>query len=177
MPVARRTVVCMKWGHKYSAEYVNVLSRMVRRHCGIEYRFVCITDDSRSMNKPTYRVRSTRRLVSVGGRRRGAEVTRSTVLRLRRGNCFRCRHYLPTAASWSFMANPIRPRLREVGFIERKNDFDYRRPHDQRLGFWIIGDSKQRYFASFLFRPKTNPRSFDRGFWNKALAVTYSCMA
>ena len=40
-----RTVVCMKWGRKYSAEYVNVLARMGRRNCSVSYRFFCITDD------------------------------------------------------------------------------------------------------------------------------------
>jgi hypothetical protein len=120
------------------------------------------------MNRSTYRVRSTLQPVSIGGRRRGVEVTRSTVLRLRRENCFRCLHCLPSAAFWSFMADPIRPKLREVGFFERKNDFDYRRPRDQRLGFWIIGDSEQRYFACFYLTPNKNPRPFDRGFLYKA---------
>jgi hypothetical protein len=41
----------MKWGHKYSAEYVNVLCRMVRRHCRSEHRFACITDDARGIER------------------------------------------------------------------------------------------------------------------------------
>ena len=47
---SKRTVVCMKWGRKYSAEYVNVLFRMVRRHCRIEHKFACITDDARGID-------------------------------------------------------------------------------------------------------------------------------
>lgn len=39
------TVLCMKWGHRYTPAYVNVLYRMVRRHLAIPHRFVCVTDD------------------------------------------------------------------------------------------------------------------------------------
>jgi hypothetical protein len=42
-------VVCMKWGTKYGAEYVNVLRAMVRRHLVRAHRFVCLTDDSRGL--------------------------------------------------------------------------------------------------------------------------------
>lgn len=37
-------VVCLKWGTKYPAEYVNRLYRMVRKHLTIPFRFVCLTD-------------------------------------------------------------------------------------------------------------------------------------
>ncbi|MDI9246614.1 hypothetical protein [Marinobacter sp. CHS3-4] len=40
------TVLCMKWGAKYGPEYVNRLASMVRRNLSVEYRFVCLTDDS-----------------------------------------------------------------------------------------------------------------------------------
>ncbi|HET97966.1 MAG TPA: hypothetical protein ENN98_04625 [Desulfurivibrio alkaliphilus] len=40
-----RNVVCMKWGNKYSPEYVNILARMVRRNITPPYRFICLTDD------------------------------------------------------------------------------------------------------------------------------------
>jgi hypothetical protein len=40
-----RNVVCIKWGTKYSSEYVNCLARAVRRCLTIPYRFVCLTDD------------------------------------------------------------------------------------------------------------------------------------
>ena len=41
-----RNVVCIKWGDKYSAEYVNKLYGMVQRHLSLSYRFVCLTEDS-----------------------------------------------------------------------------------------------------------------------------------
>ncbi|MDQ2090469.1 hypothetical protein [Marimonas arenosa] len=39
-----KTVICMKWGTLYSAAYVNVLYRAVRRHLSGDFRFVCLTD-------------------------------------------------------------------------------------------------------------------------------------
>jgi len=38
-------VVCLKWGTKYDAYYVNVLYTMVRRHLLLPHRFFCITDN------------------------------------------------------------------------------------------------------------------------------------
>jgi len=46
----RKTIVCMKWGYKYSAEYVNILYRMAKRHCRINHRFACLTDDARGLD-------------------------------------------------------------------------------------------------------------------------------
>lgn len=40
-----RIVVCMKWGDKYDARYVNRLLGMCRRNLTLEHRFVCLTDD------------------------------------------------------------------------------------------------------------------------------------
>ncbi len=40
-----RNVLCMKWGSKYPATYVNRLHSMVRRNLGGAFRFVCLTDD------------------------------------------------------------------------------------------------------------------------------------
>ncbi|MGV6838813.1 MAG: hypothetical protein ACWA40_01320 [Planktomarina sp.] len=40
-----RTVICMKWGTLYSADYVNVLYNAVRDHMTGPFRFVCLTDD------------------------------------------------------------------------------------------------------------------------------------
>ena len=45
-PARERTVLCMKWGTKYGAEYVNRLYAMVRRHLRGDFRFVCLTDRS-----------------------------------------------------------------------------------------------------------------------------------
>jgi hypothetical protein len=38
-------VICMKWGVKYDASYVNRLRGMVARHLHRLHRFVCFTDD------------------------------------------------------------------------------------------------------------------------------------
>jgi hypothetical protein len=38
-------VVCIKWGTKYSPDYVNHLGRGSRRFLRIPHRFVCLTDD------------------------------------------------------------------------------------------------------------------------------------
>jgi len=42
-------IVCYKWGTKYSADYVNILYAMVKRHLSVSYTFHCITDDSRQL--------------------------------------------------------------------------------------------------------------------------------
>jgi alpha-N-acetylglucosamine transferase len=39
-------VVCLKFGSKYSPEYVNKLHSMVSRHLTIDHEFVCITEDA-----------------------------------------------------------------------------------------------------------------------------------
>ncbi|MFT4924787.1 MAG: hypothetical protein ACI8WB_000871 [Phenylobacterium sp.] len=39
-------IICMKWGKKYGAEYVNTLHNMVKRHLKRPFRFVCLTDDN-----------------------------------------------------------------------------------------------------------------------------------
>ena len=44
-------VLCLKHGTKYSADYVNKLYNMVKRHCTLDYEFVCLTDDARGINK------------------------------------------------------------------------------------------------------------------------------
>ena len=41
-----RTVVCMKWGTLYSAEYVNVLFRACKANITGDFRFVCLTNES-----------------------------------------------------------------------------------------------------------------------------------
>lgn len=38
-------ICCLKWGTKYSADYVNRLAAMVRRNLHKLHRFVCFTDD------------------------------------------------------------------------------------------------------------------------------------
>jgi hypothetical protein len=39
-------IICMKWGTRYPAHYVNVLFRSIGRHLSRPFRFVCLTDDS-----------------------------------------------------------------------------------------------------------------------------------
>ena len=40
------TVACVKWGTKYSADYVNRLFAGVQRAMAVPFKFVCLTDDS-----------------------------------------------------------------------------------------------------------------------------------
>ena len=42
----QRHIICMKWGTKYGAEYVNRLYDMVRRNLSGEFNFVCLTDNT-----------------------------------------------------------------------------------------------------------------------------------
>lgn len=39
-------IICMKWGTKYGAEYVNRLYNMVERNMTLPFSFVCLTDDT-----------------------------------------------------------------------------------------------------------------------------------
>jgi hypothetical protein len=48
-------VVCLKWGNKYSAEYVNKLYNMVKRNLTIDYEFVCFTEDRKGID-PNIRI-------------------------------------------------------------------------------------------------------------------------
>jgi hypothetical protein len=43
--VAPLTVVCLKWGTKYSDAYVHRLQRGVKRWLSLPHQFVCLTDD------------------------------------------------------------------------------------------------------------------------------------
>lgn len=43
--VPARHVLCMKWGQKYSSDYVNRLYAMVRRHLPGPFEFICLTDN------------------------------------------------------------------------------------------------------------------------------------
>lgn len=44
-------LVCVKHGNKYSSEYVNTLYRMSKRHCTLDFEFVCFTDDIKGLDK------------------------------------------------------------------------------------------------------------------------------
>lgn len=43
------TIITVKWGTKYNAEYVNKLYRGFRRNTSKSFRFVCFTDDSQGL--------------------------------------------------------------------------------------------------------------------------------
>lgn len=43
-------VVCLKFGTKYSSEYVNVLYNMVQRNLTLEHEFVCFTENTNGLN-------------------------------------------------------------------------------------------------------------------------------
>ena len=44
-------VLCLKHGTKYSAEYVNRLHRMVKRHTTVNFKFACMTEDAQGLDK------------------------------------------------------------------------------------------------------------------------------
>ncbi len=44
-----KLVICMKWGRRYDAEYVNRLYRSCNRHMRGPLQFLCFTDDTRSL--------------------------------------------------------------------------------------------------------------------------------
>jgi len=39
-------IICMKWGNKYGAEYVNKLYKMISRNLNRSFKLTCFTDDS-----------------------------------------------------------------------------------------------------------------------------------
>jgi len=43
-------ILCMKWGNKYNATYVNRLHSMVSRNLSRPFRFICLTDDDSGFN-------------------------------------------------------------------------------------------------------------------------------
>lgn len=45
--VQDRIVLCMKWGTAFGPEYVNVLFNAVQTHLSGQFRFICLTDDSK----------------------------------------------------------------------------------------------------------------------------------
>jgi len=45
-----QTVICIKWGTRYGADYVNRLASMIRRHTRRPTRLVCFTEDPRGID-------------------------------------------------------------------------------------------------------------------------------
>lgn len=44
-------VICIKWGTRYPAEYVNRLYNMVKNNTTVGFNFYCFTDDTTGLNK------------------------------------------------------------------------------------------------------------------------------
>jgi len=44
-------IICMKWGDKFAATYVNRLYGMVRRHLSLPFRFVCFTENNNGIRE------------------------------------------------------------------------------------------------------------------------------
>lgn len=44
-------VVCLKWGNKYSADYVNKLYNMVQRNLTLDHEFVCFTENPKGLDE------------------------------------------------------------------------------------------------------------------------------
>ncbi|MDD2384983.1 MAG: glycosyltransferase [Sulfurospirillaceae bacterium] len=57
-----KSIVCMKWGTLYGADYVNTLYSMVKRNITGEFRFVCLTDNPVGIN-PAVEIRECPSLV------------------------------------------------------------------------------------------------------------------
>lgn len=51
-------ILCVKWGDKYSAQYVNNLHEMVKRYYPAPFRFVCYTDDPTDLDCETVNIES-----------------------------------------------------------------------------------------------------------------------
>ena len=43
-------VLCVKWGNKYTSQYVNVLRSMCRRHISVPFEFHCLTEDPKGLD-------------------------------------------------------------------------------------------------------------------------------
>jgi hypothetical protein len=46
-----KNVICMKWGDRYGAEYVNKLYSMVKRNLTPPFRFICFTDNMQGIDQ------------------------------------------------------------------------------------------------------------------------------
>lgn len=49
-------VICLKWGTKYSSEYVNNLFAAIRRHSTIPINLYCFTDDANGITIPNIKI-------------------------------------------------------------------------------------------------------------------------
>lgn len=44
-------IACVKWGNKYSSDYVNRLYSMIQRNFSLDHNFICFTDNPKEINK------------------------------------------------------------------------------------------------------------------------------
>ena len=63
---SKNYVVCLKYGNKYRAEYVNNLYNMVKRNLTVEHEFVCFTEDTTGID-PNIRIESIPLISGVEG--------------------------------------------------------------------------------------------------------------
>lgn len=47
--IMENNVICIKWGTKFGAEYVNKLYKMVEKNLTVPHRFVCFTDNAQGI--------------------------------------------------------------------------------------------------------------------------------
>ena len=64
-------VLCMKWGNKYPADYVNRLYSMVARNMQRPFRFICLTEDSVGLGENIESFPLPELSVDLGGPERG----------------------------------------------------------------------------------------------------------
>jgi hypothetical protein len=62
----KRFVCCLKYGNKYSADYVNKLYNMVQRHLTLDHQFVCYTEDPKDID-PNIRIEPLETLPGIQG--------------------------------------------------------------------------------------------------------------
>ena len=46
-----QTIICMKWGNRYSSDFVNRLYKSILRHTKNKTRLFCFTDDTSNLDK------------------------------------------------------------------------------------------------------------------------------
>jgi hypothetical protein len=44
-------IACLKWGDKYSPDYVNKLYSMIQRHTTVDHQFLCFTESAKGLHK------------------------------------------------------------------------------------------------------------------------------
>ena len=45
-----KNIICLKWGNKYSSQYVNVLYNMCKKHNTYNFNFFCMTENAKELN-------------------------------------------------------------------------------------------------------------------------------